>query len=132
MTLKSVKSKKGMTLIEILIVVTLLGILAGVLVRSLGSSLEAGREASARTFITKTFRTALEGYRAVNGSYPDPGGGYNVLNPFLANDWIKTPWGGDYAITLSKDPQEIGLSYKKGDGKTTVTIKVFSGEVIKE
>jgi prepilin-type N-terminal cleavage/methylation domain-containing protein len=59
-------SKNGMTLIEILIVITLIGLLTGVLVKSLGGNLDAGKKATAKLCFSKTIRGAVEAYKVTH------------------------------------------------------------------
>ena len=95
MDIRKRNGKSGMTLIEILIVVALLGVLAGVLVRSLGGSLEAGKKATAKLFCTTTARSAIEAYKAINNQKLPTD--MNQLKPYLGGDeGLKDPWGNNY------------------------------------
>ena len=120
-----------MTLIEILIVVTLLGLLAGVLVKSLGGSLEAGRESTANLFATKTVRSAVESYQAVNGKMPTELGD---IMPYLPDREIpQTPWGGNYTIDIVPGQplkNKFIVKYANGEGNE-VKISVMTGEPVK-
>ncbi len=60
----------GFTLVELLIVIVILGILAGIVVFAVQSLSSSGAQASCSTDY-KTVQTALEAYRAQMGSYPN-------------------------------------------------------------
>ena len=59
------KGQKGFTLIELLVVIVILGILAAVVVFSVGGITDRGKK-SACDATKKTLRTASEAYRAQN------------------------------------------------------------------
>lgn len=108
---------KGMTLIEILIVVTLLGILAGVLVKSLGGSLQAGKDATVKLFATTTFKTACEAYKAVHGKYPANKGELETV--MEGGTMPPDPWNGQYEILLSgTKPEDISIRASQGTFST--------------
>lgn len=98
-------SDAGFTLAEILIVVVILGILAGfVLPRFFGKTEEA-RITAARTQIA-SLATALRSYNMDHGRFPTTDQGLPLLlerdeqqrGPYLENTRAvpKDPWGGDY------------------------------------
>ncbi len=61
--------KQGFTLIEVLVVVTIIGILAGVILSSLGESRDQARVASAQSHM-KSLHTAMELLFTDTGLYP--------------------------------------------------------------
>ena len=63
----------GFTLVEALIVIVILGILAGIVVFAVQSLTGSGVQASCSTDF-KTVQTALEAYKAQMGGYPEGGG----------------------------------------------------------
>ena len=119
----------GMTLIEILIVVTLLGLLAGVLVKSLGGSLEAGREATAKLFITNTVKNSIESYKLVNRRYPSTP--EEVIHYLPEKTLPDTPWGGKYTIEVDVNQKlhkdKYTVSYQNSHGNT-VSMNVYTGD----
>jgi prepilin-type N-terminal cleavage/methylation domain-containing protein len=61
--------EQAFTLIELLIVITILGILAGIVVFAVGN-LTSNTQTSACATEKSTIGTALETYKAQNGAYP--------------------------------------------------------------
>jgi general secretion pathway protein G len=96
--------EKGMTLIEILIVITLIAILTGVLVKSLGGNLDAGKKATAKLFCTKTIGGAIEAYKVTHdGKLPTS---WKDMGKLIALDndaqtAPKDPWNNDYKFTAA-------------------------------
>lgn len=102
---------RGFTLIEILVVVTILAILAGLVVPQLMSYPEEARATRARQDL-QALRTALDLYRMDNFNYPSTEQGLRALvqkpggRPEAANwrsggylkDLPKDPWGSDYVF----------------------------------
>ncbi|MDR0418244.1 MAG: type II secretion system GspH family protein [Puniceicoccales bacterium] len=94
-------SKNGMTLIEILIVITLIGLLTGVLVKSLGGNLDAGKKATAKLFCSKTIRSAIEAYKVTHDSRLPAN--WKDLEKLITLDndsetAPKDPWNNDYVL----------------------------------
>jgi general secretion pathway protein G len=101
--------RSGMTLIEILIVVMLLGILAGVLVKSLSGTGEAGKQAAAKLACETTLKTALLAYRTVKGSWPDTKAAL-IQSGFIDGDAFTNPWGLDDGYTFEKDDNRVKIA----------------------
>lgn len=67
--MNNTKTKKGFTLIEILIVVSIIGLLASVIFVGLAGTRARGRDAR-RVADLRSIQTGLELYFSKNGSYP--------------------------------------------------------------
>lgn len=66
---RSVNGSKGFTLIELLVVVAIIGILSSIVLASLNSARQKGRDAR-RVSDLKQLQLALELYYDANGAYP--------------------------------------------------------------
>jgi general secretion pathway protein G len=75
---KNVNNNRGFTLIELMVVIVILGILAGLIVPRIMSRPEEARQAKARIQI-ESLETALKLYRLDNGSYPSTEQGLQAL-----------------------------------------------------
>ena len=82
--------KKGFTLIEILIVITIIGILTTLGTMSYVTSLKAARDTRRKTDLEQ-IRQALESYRSTSGIYPVASPGISALKP-------------SYMTTIPTDP----------------------------
>jgi len=105
------KNKKGFTLIEIMVVVIILGLLAGLVLPKILGREEEARVGSGKVQI-KAFESALDGYKLDNGFYPTTDQGLEALvkkpetgripakwreGGYLKPARIpKDPWGKDY------------------------------------
>lgn len=105
------KNKRGFTLIEIMVVVIILGLLAGlVLPKFMGSEEEAKIKTTGVQI--RSLENALDGFKLHNGFYPTTDQGLEALikkpeTGRIPNKWQeggylkparipKDPWGGDY------------------------------------
>ncbi len=131
-------NNRGFTLIELMVVIVILGILAGLIVPRIMSRPEEAKQTKARIQI-ESLETTLKLYKLDNGSYPTTEQGLQALVEAptvgtLAKKWReggylekgrvpKDPWGNDY-VYLSPGSQgdyDI-ISYgadgeQGGDGK---------------
>lgn len=71
----ALKTKRGFTLIEIMVVVSIIGILVSILVLSFNEARQNSRD-NARKASLKQLQLALETYKAQNGRYPEKGCSY--------------------------------------------------------
>jgi len=84
--------ERGFTLVELLIVIVILGILAGIVVFAVGN-LTSNAKTNACATEKTTVQTAVEAYKAQNGSYPSgatPTARYTALNSSSAGTLLKT------------------------------------------
>lgn len=109
-------SSRGFTLIELLVVIAIIGLLASVVVASLGTARAKGRDARRLTDMRQLVN-ALELYASDNQHYPTStwldinacDGGYADLSTVLTSTYIST---------VPKDPQFCQW-YGTPDGGTT-------------
>src|SRR4051812_17347979 len=99
-------SRRGFTLVELLLVLVILGILAAIVVPKFGGRTEQARITAAVTQIS-TFGTALNAFEVDTGSYPRGQDGLQQLlvapadvtgwrGPYLMSDIPLDPWGHPY------------------------------------
>ena len=117
-------SKRGFTLVEILIVLALIGIVAGLAMSNLGGIFGSGKAQAAQTWVNSTGEAYINSYFALVGDYPkslsDLRTPPNGLPPFVkrASD-LQDPWGKDYTYQCpgSRNPSSFDLSTTAPDGK---------------
>jgi general secretion pathway protein G len=121
---KYLKEIRGMTLIEIMVVITILGLIATVVTVNVMDRLDEAKVATAKTQI-KSFEEALDQFRRDNGFYPSTEQGLQALvekpsigripKRYPRNGYIKggkipqDPWDSDYIYT---SPGASGHDYE--------------------
>lgn len=106
------KLARGMTLIEIMVVIVLLAMLMGLVGVALIPKLEEGKRDTARLQMG-SFKTALQCYYVKKGKYPDTGQGLNALVESQCMESLpKDPWDSDYVYMLEGGKPVI-VSYGK-------------------
>jgi len=120
-----IKNQRGFSLVELLVVISIIGMLSTMAVVSLGGARKKSRDARRLTDI-KQIRTALELYYNDNNEYPPSGGGTGAISDsnskITESDPIKTVGGETYMLKMPQDPKSTqGYYYKRGtDNKTYV------------
>lgn len=88
------KARAAFTLIEILLVIALIGLLAGVLITNTTGVFDQGQESAAKIFVRDTLKLALTRYRMDLGDYPTTTEGLAALVTPPANKADR--WRGPY------------------------------------
>ena len=122
------KEEAAFTLIELMVVVVILGILAGMLVPKLMGRTDEAKAVKAKVDIS-AIETALKLYRLDNGQYPTTGQGLQALvtPPSGSGNWSKggyldkgrvpkDPWNNDYVYLSPGSNNEFDLSSYGADG----------------
>jgi len=86
---KQINKKKAFTLIEVLVVSTIIGVLVTVTAVSFSSSQKRSRDARRKADL-ETMRQALVLYKQDNGSYGDVSGGFQAVVQELYSDGYLT------------------------------------------
>ena len=100
------KREAGVTLIEMLVVVTIIGLFVALVGPSIWKKVDTGRITAARTQI-HNFMGALANYKLDTGTFPTSEQGLQALRvkpegvnqwngPYMDQDIPKDPWGRDY------------------------------------
>lgn len=87
--------RKGFTVVELLIVISIIGILAAVVLANLSGSTKRGRDAERQADL-RNLQNAVEAYKQKNGKYPDMGTDGN------SDTWAsENESGGEYIVGLA-------------------------------
>ncbi len=125
--------RRGFTLIEIMVVMVILGILAGLIIPRIMGRPEEARRTKARIQI-ESIETALKLYKLDNGSYPTTEQGLQALVELpsvgkLASAWReggylekgrvpKDPWDSEYVYLCPGIHGDFDLVSYGADGET--------------
>lgn len=120
------KHQRGFSLIELIVVLVILGLLAGVVGPAVVSKLRGARSKIAKTQISE-LETALEMFHFDVGRYPaaseglqalrqNPGGLAAWDGPYLKKDVPKDPWGKDYVYRAPGQHGDYDLYSMGADG----------------
>ncbi len=101
-------TRRAMTFVELLAVLVILGLIAGVLTASFAGRFARGKQEIARTQLA-LISQAVETYRIDHGDWPPIDRGLGVLTTpdaaptaayFMKPDQIRDPWGQHYALII--------------------------------
>lgn len=87
--------RAGVTLIEMLVVVTIIALFGAIAFQQLGPEVEKGRRVAAQTQID-AFMTAVQRYNLQHARYPTSDEGLAAIRPFLSKDIPPDPWGNAF------------------------------------
>ncbi len=127
--LRSSEAEAGFTLLEMLVVLVIMGLLAGLVGPQLLSRVDTGKVAAASTQ-TRMLKTSLDTMRLDIGRYPTKEEGLDLLNktprderlarrwhgPYLSEDVPLDPWGNSYVYVPETD-MYVELYSLGADGK---------------
>ena len=127
------RRRSGFTLLELVVVIIVLGLLAGIVAPQIINRLSEAKSTTAKTQI-ELLSVALDGYRLDNGSYPTTEQGLAALRerparppvpvnwrgPYLRKDVPLDPWGRPYLYRApgQRNPGAFDLESLGRDGRT--------------
>ncbi|MBF5044907.1 type II secretion system protein GspG [Aggregicoccus sp. 17bor-14] len=104
------RRRRGMTLIEIMVVITILGLIAAAVGVAVIPKLDESRVERAKLDI-HTIQGALKLYYAKKGNYPDTATGLKALVDTNNLETLpKDPWGNDF-VYLNEGGKPVIISY---------------------
>ncbi len=104
------KDARGFTLIEVLVVITILTILAALIVPRIMDRPDQARVVAARNDV-RAIEAALNLYRLDNGVYPSTEQGLQALVQKPASGNVPRNWTRPYLDRLPKDPWQNDYQY---------------------
>lgn len=132
---------KAFTLIEMLLVIVIIGILAGMVATSLSGRSQQARITRAKADIRGNLSLALDLFEQDVGRYPTSDEGLAALvdnpgvtgwrGPYLKGGLQKDPWGNDYSY--SRDPDSANhyiLSSVGPDGEAGTDDDIVESSVV--
>lgn len=118
---KRVYAPRGMSLLEIMVVIVLIGLVASMVGVQVMNSLESGQMDTASTQ-AKNIEAALDQYKLKFGSYPNASQGLGVLatppkGAPIMDKVPQDPWGGEYIYQIpgAKNPRKFDIISKGPD-----------------
>ncbi|MBL7002733.1 MAG: type II secretion system major pseudopilin GspG [Gammaproteobacteria bacterium] len=122
------KSQSGFTLLEIIVVVTIIAILAAYIAPKVAGRTDDARISKAKSDI-RVIDSSLEMYKLDNYNYPSSDAGLNALveAPSEAKNWRKggyvkklrkDPWGNDYLYEYPGQHGEYDIYSLGADGQS--------------
>lgn len=104
--------RAGITLIEMLVVITIIALFSAVAYQRLTPALDQGRVAAARTQIEQ-FSSAAQRFNMEHGRFPTQEEGLDVLRKYLTKDIGVDPWNNPYVYRFPGEhgPEPDIMSY---------------------
>lgn len=115
---------QGFSLIEMLAVIVLIGIVAGIVVQQVGKNVNKGKYGAGKAQV-QSLSGKIEGYSLDNGRPPQqlqdlvtrPGDASNWQGPYAKESDLKDPFGGDFQYKMPGDHGEFDIIFLGQDGQ---------------
>jgi len=89
------RSRAGITLIEMLVVITIIALFSAVAYQKLAPALDQGRQTAAKTQI-ESLKAALQRFNIEHGRFPTQEEGLQAVRPYLDKEIPLDPWQNPY------------------------------------
>ncbi|MEO6994896.1 MAG: type II secretion system major pseudopilin GspG [Lacunisphaera sp.] len=103
-------SIRAFTLVEILVVVAIIGLLAGLFLSGAGTAFGGAQSKIASSMVNDTYKTSFVRYKIDMGDYPSTADGLNAL--IVAPGSAGDHWHGPYADKIVPDPWNEPYQYR--------------------
>ena len=115
----------GFSLIEMLAVIVLIGIVAGIVVQQVGKNVDKGKWGAGKAQV-QALAGKVEGYALDNGSPParledmisKPGNAANWMGPYAKESDLKDPFQHPYMYKAPGDHGDFDIVFYGKDGQT--------------
>jgi general secretion pathway protein G len=118
-------SAAAFTLMEIMLVVTIIALLAGLAIFKMGGVVGVGETAAARADL-QSFRTALIAYKAVAGTFPSTAQGLQALVRRPEGEPKPLMWRKVFDGEVKQDPWRHDFVYKCPGDKNPSSYDLYS------
>jgi len=115
----------GFSLIEMLAVIVLIGIVAGIVVQQVGKNVDKGKYGAGKAQV-QALSGKIEAYALDNGSPPTrledlvskPGNAANWMGPYAKESDLKDPFGHEFQYKAPGDHGDFDIIFYGKDGQT--------------